>query len=225
MRTLLIATFTALALAGCSAPPPRPFDVVVRALNDEDEPLRNAPVKVNGKEVGATDASGVLLLRRPEAEGSSLTISVAAPAGYKPAEPPRPLVLRRITRKIGGVVRELPVEQVFRFSALRRQYAVLVDVGEPDLPIEVFGARKAVTNSRGVASFLYEGAPGEELAVRVSCDSNPKLQPQVIAGNFVLASRSEAYLVQGRFSPLAKKAPPPAPKVRAVHFSKPKRLL
>jgi hypothetical protein len=223
MRTHLykIALF-GLVLAGCAQPPPRPFDVEVRALNDEGEPLRGVGVKINGKEAGVTDGSGVLILRRHEAEGEHLSVTADPPRGYRLAGELRPLVLRRIARMVSGAMRELPTEYVIRFGALRRKYAVLVDVGEPDLPVEVFGAEQAVTNSRGVASFLYEGSPGDELAVRVSCEKNPELVPQVIAGNFMLAPRSEAYLVQGRFVPKPKTQA--RPKVVRVHIIKPKRL-
>jgi hypothetical protein len=121
-------------------------------------------------------------------------------------------------------MRELPIEHILRFGALRRRYAVLVDVGEPNLPVEVFGAQKAVTNSRGVASFLYEGSPGDELAVRVSCESNPELEPKVVAGNFVLGPRSEAYLVEGRFAPRPPKPVAPVRRARPPRMIIPKRL-
>jgi hypothetical protein len=200
----------ALALAGgCAAPPPRPFAVEVRALTDEDEPLRGIPVAVNGSVAGTTDGAGRLRLSRSEVEGTRLAVQLETPRGYRPAIDPPPLVLRRMSRVIDGVARELPVEHLMRFAPLQREYAVLVDVGTAGLPVEAFGARRAVTNARGVASFLYKGSPGDELAVQVSSDGHDELKPKVVSANFVLASRSEAYLVEGRFEP---KPPPPPPR-------------
>jgi hypothetical protein len=215
----------ALALGGgCAPPPPRPFSVEVRALTDEDEPLRDVSVTVNGAAAGKTDAAGRLHLTRSEVEGTRLAVNVETPRGYRPAIDPPPLVLRRMNRVVDGVTRELPVEHVMRFAPLQREYAVLVDVGTGGLPVEAFGARRAVTNSRGVASFLYKGSPGDELAVQVTSEGHDELKPKVVSANFVLASRSEAYLVEGHFEP---KPPPPPPRrvpPKRVRPVRPRRL-
>lgn len=224
MRNAISAALLTLALAGCQPPPPRPFDVEVRAVTDENEPLPGAVVSIGGRAVGTTDGNGVVLLHRRDGEGARLAVTVEPPRGYKALEEPRPLVLHRIARLVGGVAREVPVEHVVRFGAQQRQYAVLVDVGQPALPVEAFGAQQAVTNSRGVASFVYTGTPGDELAVRVSSEGRAGLQPKVVTANFVLAQRSEAYLVQGRFEPAAVHAAVAHHVVHAPKIQRPRRL-
>lgn len=202
MRTSLLfaASTLALVLAGCTqAPPPRPFDVQVRAITDENEPLAGVAVQVEGQNVGITDAAGQVTLRRGEPEGTHLNVVLQAPKGYRQLDDAKPLVLHRINRTVDGTVREVPVEHVARFAAAQRKYAVLVDVGAPNLPVEAFGVRQAVTNSHGVASFTYTGSPGDELAITVSSEGHKELKANVVAQNFVLAPRSEAYLVEGRF--------------------------
>jgi hypothetical protein len=224
MRGHLLWIVAALAHAGCVTAPPRPFTVEVRALTDEDQPLGGVVVALDGKAVGTTDDSGRLRLARHEQEGTRIGVTVATPRGYRLVDEMQPLVLRRLSRVTEGVARELPIEYVVRLAPLQRQYAVLVDVGVPDLSVEAFGARRAVTNSHGVASFLYTGSPGDELAVQVTSEGHDELKPKVVNSNFVLASHSEAYLVQGSFE--ARPPAPPAPhhvheRVRVI---KPRRL-
>lgn len=203
-------------LVGCAKPPPpRPFDVEVKVITDENEPVAGAAVNIGTRAMGASDARGRLLLHLPLAEGAHVALNVEAPQGYKTIDEARPLVLHRISRLVDGAAQEVPMEYVVRFASQQRRYAVLVDVGQAGLAVEAFGARQAVTNSRGVASFVYSGTPGDELAVRVSSEGRPDLQPRVVTGSFVLAPRSEAYLVQGRFDP-AQRAKTPLSSVVVV---------
>jgi hypothetical protein len=204
MRTSLqLGLFAVVTtLVGCAKPPPlRPFDVEVKVITDENEPVPGAAVTIGQRSMGASDDRGRLLLHLPLAEGAHVALNVEPPQGYKTIDEARPLVLHRISRLVDGKATEVPMEHVVRFAPLQRHYAVLVDVGQPNMVVEAFGAQQAVTNTKGVASFVYNGTPGDELAVRVSSDGHPELAPKVVSNSFVLAPRSEAYLVQGRFEP------------------------
>ena len=217
------------ALVGCAQPPPpRPFDVEVKVIPDENEPVPGAPVSAGTHAFGASDARGRLLLHLPLAEGAHVALNVEPPQGYKTIDEARPLVLHRISRMVDGAMQEVPMEYVVRFASVQRRYAVLVDVGQAGLTVEAFGAKQAVTNARGVASFVYRGTPGDELAVRISSDGRPELQPKVVTGSFVLAPRSEAYLVQGRFDPVQKAKTPLSSVVvvkHVVHEKLPTRIM
>jgi len=93
---------------------------------------------------------------------------------------------------------------------------VLVRVGVPGIPVETFGTQQAVTNGKGVAMFLYEGTPGDELQVKLVTDGRPDLLPRNPTESFLLATRSEAYLVKEHFTAIKKavhhKAKPSGPK-------------
>ena len=226
MRTTLqLAVFVvATALVGCTPPPPRPFDVEVKVTTDENEPVPGAPVSIGQSALGATDGNGRLMLHLKQNEGDHVALGVEPPQGYKTIEEPRPLVLHRISRMIDGASREVPTEFVVRFAPMQRRYAVLIDVGQPGMAVEAFGAQQAVTNSRGVASFVYSGTPGDELAVRISSEGHPELQPKVVASSFILAPRSEAYLVQGRFDAAVKAKAPLSSVVVVRHYVRPKEV-
>jgi hypothetical protein len=216
---LVVAALVAAALAavGCTEDEAR-FPVVVTTETDDGQPLPDLPVTVGKTPAGRTDATGKLKIRVVGKEGARIAIGVATPKGYRPASTANGIVLRRLGDIEGGGGRPLPIEHVVKFAPLQRQYAVLVRAGIPGIPVETFGTQQAVTNDKGVAMFLYEGTPGDELQVKLVTDGHPDLMPRNPTQSFLLATRSEAYLVKERFSALKK----------AVHKKKgpsgPKRL-
>lgn len=200
VATLLVAA--ALA-AGCSEEEGR-FPLVITTETDDGQPLAALPVTVGRSPAGTTDASGKLKLRVVGKEGARVAVTVATPKGYRAASTGSAVVLRRLSDIEGGSGRPLPIEHVVKFAPLQRQYAVLVRAGVPGIAIETFGTRQAVTNDKGVAMFLYEGTPGDELQVKLVTDGRPELQPKNPTQSFLLATRSEAYLVKEHFTVMKK---------------------
>ncbi|MGZ3442348.1 MAG: hypothetical protein ACXVDD_22665, partial [Polyangia bacterium] len=200
MKWLLVAIVLA---AGCAEEEGR-FPVVVTTLTDDGQPLADLPVTVGRALAGRTDANGTLKMRVVGKEGARVAISVATPKGYRAASTVGAVVLRRLADIESGSGHPLPIEHVVRFAPLQRQYAVLVRAGIAGLPVETFGTKQAVTNDKGVAIFLYEGTPGDELQVKLVTDGRPDLQPRNPTQSFLLATRSEAYLVKEHFA-VAKK--------------------
>ncbi|HEX9104491.1 MAG TPA: hypothetical protein VF997_19905 [Polyangia bacterium] len=190
-------------LAGCAEEEGR-FPVVVSTETDDGQPLPDLPVTVGKTPAGRTDANGKLKMRVVGKEGARIAVTVATPKGYRAASTASAIVLRRLGDIEGGGGRPLPIEHVVKFAPLQRQYAVLVRAGVPGLPIETFGTQQAVTNGKGVAMFLYEGTPGDELQVKLVTDGRPDLLPRNPTQSFLLATRSEAYLVKERFTALKK---------------------
>jgi hypothetical protein len=198
-------TAAAAAVLGC-AEPDAPFPIVLTAVSDDGTPLPNLAVTVGGTP-GKTGADGKLQLRIVGKEGARIAIAVTTPAGFRPLTAVEPLVLRRLTELDGARKRPLPVEHTLRLSPLTRRYAVLVRAGVPGLPVEIFGTRRGVTNDKGVALFLYDGTPGDELQVKLVTDGHPELRPQNPSQSFLLAPRSDAYLVKEHFVAEVKKEP------------------
>jgi hypothetical protein len=201
---ILIGLVAALAVAGCVEEDSR-FPVVVSVTTDDGKPLAGLAVTVGNVAAGKTGSDGKLSLHVVGKEGARVPVAVATPAGYRPATPASAVVLRRLNDIDNGGRRQLPVEHALQFAPLQRRYAVLVRAGVAGLPVAVFGSQKAVTNDKGVALFLYEGTPGDELQVKLITDGRPELRPQNPMQSFVLAPRSEAYLVKEHFAAPVKK--------------------
>lgn len=193
-----------LTLLGCAPDDSERFDVRVSALSDEGLPLPGLPVEVDGRLAGRTDGEGLLDLSLPGPEGRRVTIAVEPPSGFRGATETRSLMLERLLRADGARAR---IEVATRFSPLSRSYVLLVDVGEPALPVEIFGAQKGMTNSEGVAMMLVPGVPGDDLQVRVTRGARRDLVPEAIAHTFALPDHASACVLDGRFTTLRR--PPP----------------
>jgi hypothetical protein len=203
MRALLLLTL----LAGCAEDKTR-FPVVISAVSDDGTPIPDLPITIGRIPAGVTDGEGKLRARVSGREGQKILVETTPPEGYKLASTSMMLVLRRMAdiESGGGKLLEFTV----KLAPLQRKYAVLVRAGVAGLPVETFGTQQAVTNSKGVAMFLYTGAPGDELQVKISTASRPDLRPQNPQSSFLLAQKSEAYVVKEQFSavkPPAKKKP------------------
>ena len=138
-------------------------------------------------------------------EGARIAVTVATPKGYRAASTSNARWCCAASADIeGGAGHPLPIEHIVKFAPLQRQYAVLVRAGIAGIPVETFGTQQAVTNGKGVAIFLYEGTPGDELQVKLVTDGRPDLMPRNPTQSFLLATRSEAYLVKEHFTAIRK---------------------
>jgi len=203
MRTAFLSIAFSLALAACTERPPEPFALRVEASTDEGAPVAAAGVTVDGKLVGRTDAEGLLSLQLPASyEGRRLTVEVQPPEGLKPVQARRELRVERILTRAQGSTerRTAPLEVRALFAPTQRRYALMVDVGVPDLPIELFGVEKARTNAEGVALLLAPGVPGDTIDVRVDAGARPKLRPRAIRQTFTLPDHAEAFVLAGAFT-------------------------
>jgi hypothetical protein len=209
-----IAALVALAaLSACSEESGK-FPVVITAMSDDGKPMPDLQVTLGRAPAGKTDADGHLRVRVVGKEGQKIAVGVTVPKGYRLSSPESTLVLRRLADIEGGSGRPLPIEHVVKLAPLEREYAVLIRVGVAGLPVQTFGTQQAVTNEKGVAMFLYRGAPSDELQVKIDTSAHPELRPQNPQTSFLLAQRSEAYVVKEKFTVF--KAP--------VHHHKPVHL-
>ncbi len=203
MRSLLLLIGCGiLSQSGCNENDGR-FPVVISTVTDDGRPFPDVAVTLGKVPAGKTGADGKLSVNVRGKEGTKVSVSTEVPRGYKlvPGGSGDALVLRRLTDvSDNGKGRVLPVEHVVKLAPLVRQYAVLVRVGVPGLDVSTFGTRQAVTNAKGVAMFLYQGAPGDELQVKVDTSAHPELRPQNPTASFLLGQRSEAYVVKEKFT-------------------------
>ena len=209
-RIIIVAAAVSAVLAalavGCAPEVPERFEVRVSALSDEGFPLEGLPVRVDDALVGRTDGDGVLDLSLPGPEGRRVAIAVDPPSGFRGATETRSLVLDRLVRADGARTR---IEVATRFAPLARNYVLLVDVGEPALPVEIFGVQKGMTNSEGVAMMLVPGVPGDDLQVRVTRGARKDLMPAALSHTFSLPDHVSACVLDGRFAVLKHASPRP----------------
>lgn len=206
--TRLALLLLAVVATGCAQEPDK-FPVVVSIVSDDDKPFVGVPVRFGQSLAGNTDGEGKLRVRVNGKEGQKVVVSIDVPKGFRlpPTTKENAFVLRHLVDLDSGGKRPLPIEHTIRLQPLEREYAILIRTGVPGLTVETFGQQKAVTNDKGVATFLYKGTPGDELQVKISTAGRPDLRPQNPTASFMLAQKPEAYVVKEHFS--VHKAPAP----------------
>jgi hypothetical protein len=206
---LLAALVFAAALSlGCAAEDNERFQLRVTALSDEGQPLEKLPVRIDDELLGRTDAAGRLEVALPGPEGRRVNVTVEPPAGFRGGAQTRSVLLGSLLRRADGTRAPLDVET--HFSPAARSYVLLVDVGIPALPVEIFGVKKTTTNSEGVAMLLVPGVPGDDLQVRVTRGQRPDLSPPFLAETFTLPDHASVCVLDGKFN-VARKPRPPGP--------------
>lgn len=210
---VLVLGLVAVAATGLSCSSEKPFTVVVQVSSDEGKALAGVRVKFGDGFVSETDEDGRVRRRVLGSEGTRLPVGVELPPGYVHAGSGRDvIVLRNLVGFEGAAQKTLPIEHAIRLVPTTRVYAVLVNVGVPGLPVEAFGQRRAITNRQGVAMFLYEGAPGESLAVRINTSSLPGLKPQHPGRTFQLGTKRQAFVLKESFTSRPVKIHRPGPR-------------
>lgn len=206
----------ALALvAGCARPQPM-FNVILTVVDDVGKPLADVPLEIQGHPRKSDPDGRVRLTVRGE-EGTKLPVKVTPPKGWKLSQPFDGVVLRFMIDLAGHRDRTLPIESTIRMEPIVRRYAVLVDSGVAGLPVQAFGQQRAVTNSRGVAVFLYDGVPGDELRVSLDTTGSP-FKPQNPSTTFTLSPHPDVYVFKEHFDtpPPPKKPPKHKPKIMKI---------
>jgi hypothetical protein len=206
---LLAALLFAAALSlGCAAEENERFQLRISALSDEGQPLEKLPVRIDDELIGRTDAAGRLEVALPGPEGRRVTVAVEPPPGFRGSTQTRSVLLDRLVRRADGTRAPLDVEA--HFSPTARSYVLLVDVGIPALPVEIFGVKKATTNSEGVAMLMVPGVPGDDLQVRVTRGQRPDLSPPFLGETFTLPDHASICILDGKFT-VARKPRPAGP--------------
>jgi hypothetical protein len=196
-ETRALLASAALAVVACRQPP-LPFPVSVMVYTDEGRPFPGMQLTIGDKKC-RTDASGHCNVGLVSTEGARIKILEDVPKGYNKVSKKDTVVMQRLT-DIKRSGEQLPIEHIIVVAPTVRHYAILVDAQYPGLSIQTFGAQRAVTNSKGVAMFVHEGVPGDELKVTVSTAERGDFLPPNPVTNFKLSAHSDAYVVRERFT-------------------------
>ena len=92
------ASCLVLGLGGCDAlkaPPPAPFEVLIRVESDPGRALPGAIIAKGGKDGPATGPDGKVVLKIPGQEGETVDLNVKCPADYVTSSKVLTVSLRR----------------------------------------------------------------------------------------------------------------------------------
>lgn len=186
----------ALSLVGCSSKPPPRFEVVVKVQGDPGEPLVNAKVLLQGKQVGKTDEKGRTVLGLKGAEGQTYAFTVQCPEGYKSPAKPTTVTLRRIEEPSKRPEYMVDCPPTTRSVVV----AVRADNG-PNLPVVYLGEKIARTDDSGAADVLLKLPPNQsfKLSLDTSGDDNKHLRPQNPSATFDVKEKDDIFVFDQEF--------------------------
>lgn len=160
MRRLLAVSV--VALVSCkgqqfSAPPPPVFPVTIKIVSDPGVPMPNAQLLHKDQKIGTTNAQGRFETTVQGVEGDVKDIKVVCPAGFDSPSKPIQISLRRLTDNRSAEYAAACTPQ------FRRVVVVIKAENGPFIPVMHLGTMIGRTDSSGVATFLANVRPNDQL--------------------------------------------------------------
>lgn len=207
-QALTVAVLVAFGAFGSSACAARseqapPFEVLVRATDEANQPLGGALVQHEGKTLSTTAADGSALVTLRGPEGAMVDLNIVCPAGHESSPKATRVTLRRMT---GGDSR--PEYAVPCPSTTRSIVVVVRAENGPNLPVLYLGREVARTDASGAAHAALDVRPGEMIEVTLDTQSNKLLRPESPTIALAIKQQDDIFVVDQRFTA-------PAPRVVA----------
>lgn len=218
MRAVIVLL---LALSGCTSARKVPsYPIRVTALSDDGAPLPGVKISADGRDLGATDAQGVVQTKLRGAEGQRVQLNFVCPDRYenKGAAPSLTLL------SFASIDKSSPQHTTVQVqcAARERQTVIAVRAGQPDLPVLMRGEVVAQTGASGTAHVLLKERAGSAVQLTLDTSAAPRLRPASPTRIFTVAAKDDFAVWDQPFDLVAmkvkKKAPPPAPPPKHVPY-------
>jgi hypothetical protein len=195
------AFLLAVLSLGCAERPTPLFMVGVRVESDPGVGLPGATLSMHGRQLGVTDATGLMVATLAGVSGETIELNVSCPSGFR--QPTAPLLVRLRPAQRASDRPEYRVA----CPPLQRKLVVAVKA-EPNLPLRVLGEEIARTDRFGVAHALLSVAPGDVVVVKLDTSAQASLMPRDPELRVVMPERDELVLFQQAFTkPKPKRRP------------------
>lgn len=176
---LFLAASLVPACGGTTAPSAgKSFDVVLRATNDDGDPLEGVRFATGATAIGTSDPKGVVSVNMRGSDGQSLSVAATCPEGFVSPEQPSTLKLTEVRRVNQDGPTKLGVEVVCT-RKLREVVLVVHATNAPPLPVDVGGKTVGTTDGSGTAHVrLQLDRDVRTLPVSLGTNEAPNLRPQ-----------------------------------------------
>jgi hypothetical protein len=193
-----------LAILGCpkeeEAPGPAPdvpFPFSISVMSDPGHPVAGARIQSKGKTIAVSDKVGLAKVEVVGAEGEAIALTIQCPDGFQ--SPDRPIVagLRRLAQG------SPPPKFETRCLPLVRTMVIGIRTENgANLPILYLGREVARTDPAGVAHFILQLKPNEQVALTLSTAEKgaEMLRPQNPTLAFVSKDQDDIVLLEQKFA-------------------------
>jgi len=215
----LFCSWLALALHACTSAASGSgstlqFPIEVGIESDPGEPVTDAAVARDGRELGRTAVNGMVHLSLEGRAGDVVALQVSCPTDY--ASPDRALNVTLLPL-VGGVV---PKYRTHCQPVVRSLVVAVRAKGGANLPIKYHGREIARTDADGAAHTLLKVPPAEQvtLVLDTTDPAHARLRPNNPELTVTMPPRDELAVFDQAFSeakppapPRTKRTPPPLP--------------
>lgn len=204
--TLVCAGLWASAALACADADAKAFNypVLVRAVDDGNNPLANVTLSAGRQSFGVTDATGQRVLRLPGEEGERVDMAAVCPPGYEgPRE--RPTLLLKRTQDLSGTGTQ-PIEVTVTCDAKEHVELVALRTGQAGVPVLLRGQPVAMTSATGTAHVLVREPVGNSFQLTLDTAGKADLRPESPTRMFTV-TQHDAFAVWDQPFELEKKQP------------------
>jgi hypothetical protein len=176
-----LAVLLALLLtAGCgeqekkAAPKVHQFEINVSVSDENDSPVAEAPVLLDGKTVGFTDRDGLFEAVINEQAGAQVEVSIGKMDEYLVPEDAVAGGTLKLSKSLDGKKKPVPITLQTSVRSARKDYLVWLDtncgkyLGSEkcqNIPVKHNDQVVAHTDEEGQAHFSFQGVPGDKVTV------------------------------------------------------------
>jgi hypothetical protein len=206
LRRLVVMALGCAACGG-SAAPEQTYAVLIRATDTDGNPLEGLRITLAGRELGATTVAGTFGLQMTGAEGQRIELDARCPEGFKgPRE--RAILFLRQVRSLDP---QAPVQSELLLScqATHRYAAVVVNTGQPGIPIMLRDQELARTTTQGTAHVVLKEATGSSFRLTLDTRAQAELRPKSPSRIFEVGDQDDFVIWD---QPFEKEKPKPVPK-------------
>lgn len=170
------------------------YQFSVHISGDPGRAVAGASLTFKGRQLAASDSSGIAKLSAQGQEGETVDFGVTCPEGYR--SPTAPLSVRLTTLRDDS---RIPEYQATCAPALRDVVVAVRAENGADLPVKYLGREVARTDAAGAAHFLVRVEPGSQLEVALDTHDKRSLRPQDPVAHFLTRSQDELFVFEQPF--------------------------
>ncbi len=204
----LVLLLAGLLTAGCgeqekkAAPKLQQFEINVSVADENDNPVPKAPVLLDGKTVGFTDADGLFEATIQERAGAEIEVAIGKMDDYLVPDDAAVSGALRLSKSLEGKKKPVPVTLQTTVRSARKDYLVWIDVdcGKyldsakcQNLPVMHNDKEVARTDDHGQAHFSFQAVPGNKATVKID---TPSYKPGTDEEEFVMEPADPSYDVE-----------------------------
>jgi hypothetical protein len=197
MRAVYASLGALLLTTGCNLlkpPPPPTFQATIRVEGDPGQPLAGTQVLYKNKQIGMTDATGLVTFKLKGNDGQVFDLMVKCPPGYESPTKPLSVTLRKLTDP-----KAQPEYSVKCPPTLRTIVVAVRAANGPNLPVVYLGRPRTKTDQSGAAHLVLQVPPNQPVQLKLDTAEYKDLRPESPSQSLQVKDADEVIVLDQEF--------------------------